>query len=107
MKTAFLLAFVLVLTACGSEPQPTPGPLVSSVTPSAATLAKLAAADRLDGTEDEVIELCPACGLRMAGKSEFACRIGAYTTHSCTARCSRAVCEDPDAVFAEIEVPEK
>ena len=115
MKSFPLLASVFVslfcLAACGqSEPKAprTPaGPLVSSATPSAATLEKLAAADRLDGTEDKVISFCPSCGLRMRGNAEFSCRIGAYTTHSCAAHCNESVCEDPDGIFADIQIPAK
>jgi hypothetical protein len=112
---SLVLAFALVpfLAACGrSDPEQRPaatpaGPLVSTVTPGAATLEKLAAADALDGTMDHVISRCASCGLRMAGKPEFACRIGEYTLHSCAERCSHAVCDDPDAIFEDVEFPEK
>jgi hypothetical protein len=57
----------------------------------------------MDGTEDKVITLCPSCSLLMAGKPEFSCKIGEYTTHSCAKHCMEAVCEDPDKVFAKIE----
>jgi hypothetical protein len=109
MKIIGPLALALALAACGDTKQePAPagdGHLVSSVTPSAATLEKMAAADRLDGTEDHVITRCPSCGLLMAGKAEFSCRIGDYTTHSCTQGCNERVCEDPDGVFADAEIP--
>lgn len=102
-----LCAILLLLAACGGpEPQPEPeveGPLVSKVIPSAATLAKFAAADRMDGTEDKVISLCASCGLRMSGKPEFSCKIGDYTAHCCAKHCMEAVCADPDKVFAKIE----
>ncbi len=101
------LAVLVLLTACGG-PDPKPaeepaGPLVSKAKPSAATLEKLAAADRLDGTEDKVISRCPSCSLMMDGKPEFSCKIGEFTTHSCAKHCNEAVCADPDKVFATIE----
>lgn len=113
MKTigALTAALALALCACGdAQHDATPasdGHLVSTANPSAATLEKLAAADRLDGTEDHVVTRCPLCGLRMAGKAAFRCQIGDYTTHSCTATCNLRVCEDPDGVFADVEIPAK
>ena len=109
LPLALTLALTLLasLAACGGpDPKPAPepeGPLVSTAKPSAATLEKLAAADRMDGTEDKVITLCPSCSLLMAGKPEFSCKIGEYTTHSCAKHCNEAVCADPDKVFAKIE----
>lgn len=105
MKIIGPLALALILVACGdTKPIPTPtedGPLRSSVVPSALSLERMAAADRLDGTEDHVITRCPSCALRMSGKAEFSCQIGDYTIHSCSKNCNLQVCEDPDGVFAD------
>jgi hypothetical protein len=114
-----LVSALLVLSlvaACGdSKPEgtpakepadaPAPAPLVSTVTPTAETLAKLAAADMLDGKEDKVITRCASCGLHMLGDPKFTCRIGEYTLQSCTDHCSHAVCDDPNGLFADLEVP--
>lgn len=102
---------LLIVLGCGEDPSPpaapAAGPVVAAVPPTADTLAKLAAADRLDGTEDKIVTLCPACQLHMHGKAQFSCQVGEYLVHGCSASCRDRVARDPNGLFAGIDVPEK
>lgn len=91
MTTAVALClFSCVL--CGCEPADTPKtetPKTEAQT-QADLLAKLAAADAFDGTEDKIISKCAGCALGMDGSENYAVETNGYTLHLCGDRCKKA-----------------
>jgi hypothetical protein len=69
---------------------------------SEAALAKLVAADKLDGKEDKVITKCPACMLNMDGHEKHSSQLEGYTVHSCHQACAEALETDPEKVLARL-----
>ncbi len=72
---------------------------------SAASMAKLAEADKADGTEDKVITKCYSCALGMDGDAENSATIGEYTAKFCSEACCKHFAEDADTLIAETEIP--
>lgn len=94
MRTSALVRSVcglaLLLAACGGGTPATPTPPTTPPAPIVTTPeidARLAAADRKDGTEDKVVHRCAGCALGMDGKAEFAMQVGGYQMHFCKQGC--------------------
>lgn len=85
--------------AAGSKNEATTSDLSPEMT------AKLVAADRLDGEEDQVIGKCYVCGLGMDGKAEHAAEFGGYTAHLCSNMCKEHFAEDPAKVVEATDIP--
>ena len=66
--------------------------------------AKLAVADRADGTEDQVITQCPGCGLAMEGSDDYLSQVADYSIHFCSDRCKNAFAEDPEGMLTALAV---
>ena len=69
-------------------------------------LTALRSADKLDGTEDKVVEQCYSCMLGMKGKPEFASQIGEYDLHFCKEGCQEHFDQDPEYFVTSTELPE-
>lgn len=115
MKTIPALALVLaalLLAGCGGAPESGPQPAPSGASEgtdsrlSDQLKAKLAAADKVDGAEDQVIRLCSGCQLGMSGKAEHAIQAGSYELHMCSAACKAHFEEDLEASLAALEIPQ-
>ena len=90
--------FLSLAVGCSAEPAPKQPakPL------SAAGLAKLVAADKVDGKEDKVVSKCPACMLSMNGSAKHSTELEGYTVHSCHPSCAEALETDPEKVLARL-----
>ncbi|TWU58329.1 hypothetical protein [Rubripirellula reticaptiva] len=97
-----LMAVLISAAGCGSKNEPT----AETLAPDQATLASLAAADRLDGTEDHVIGKCYVCNLGMDGKDEFTAEVHGYQAKLCSNGCLDHFQSDPDSIIASTKVPE-
>ncbi len=69
-------------------------------------LVKLAAADKLDGSEDHVIGKCYVCRLGMDGKPELTVKVGDYTANLCKEHCRDHFAAHWPTVVEETEIPE-
>lgn len=69
------------------------------------SMAKLAAADMADGTQDKVITKCYSCALGMDGDKENSATVGEYTANFCSEACCKHFVEDADTLIAETEIP--
>jgi hypothetical protein len=115
-----LLLTVAMLAGCAEQTtppaeeaaaEPVPEPVVEEVVPAAFEMtpeleAVLAKADLVDGTEDKVVALCPACALGMDGSAEHAANAGDYTLHFCTEQCKDAFSENLTASLMAMALPE-
>jgi len=121
MRRTLALALVLPLAAAfvgcaeqtpSSDARATDATRTEAATPAAfemteALESKLAAADRVDGTEDKVVSRCPGCGLAMPGSDEHTLAVGDYSLHFCSESCKGHFEKDvPEAVMA-LAVPEE
>jgi len=75
----------------------------ADVTPEIASV--LAAADRVDGTEDHVVGKCTMCGFAMSGSAEYTTTVGDYTLRHCSAGCKERFDADPIGRLAEAQLP--
>lgn len=107
------LTLALLATACGDRARPQgDGAQPSSDTHDATPASqddlrvRLAAADRLDGSEDQVVHRCVSCNLHMDGSAEHAVTVDGYTLHLCSEACRARTAADPREVVmtAQIEV---
>ncbi|MEZ5966088.1 MAG: hypothetical protein R3F56_19790 [Planctomycetota bacterium] len=99
-----LLAF---LAACGEDAAPAAGAGPAAEPPatvSAELTAKLAAADKKDGTEDKVVHMCAGCGLGMAGKAENTLQVGGYAMHFCKHDCQERFRRDAVGELTRLKV---
>jgi hypothetical protein len=123
-----ILAIVLlvVLTAgCGTAPQEEeaaveaspPGEAAVETSPRAeagpdldadpAMLAKLEAADALDGSTDKVVSRCPGCALRMEGDADYALDVHGYELHFCSDDCRDGFSEKVEEALLALTIPEE
>ena len=104
-------AALMLLCACGggaekAAPAPAPSDRSSGALSSDELKVKLAAGDKVDGTEDHVISLCSGCRLGMSGKAEHAISAEGYELHMCSAACKAHFEEDFNASMAALEIPQ-
>jgi YHS domain-containing protein len=69
-------------------------------------LAKLAAADALDGKTDKIVTRCPSCALKMDGSSEHTLVAHGYTLYFCTDACKERFEADTTKALADLKIPE-
>ncbi len=69
-------------------------------------IAKLAKADLLDGTEDNVVHRCGGCQLGMDGDETNALTVGKYQMHFCSSDCLDGFAKDPSANILALAIPE-
>ncbi len=105
MKVNLTLGLVvaLLLVGCGKEERTEPETAVV-IEASPELEAKLAGADRADGTEDQVITQCPGCGLAMEGSDDYVSQVADYSIHFCSDRCKNAFAEDPEGMLTALAV---
>jgi len=106
------LATVLCLASCGGEGEKAgehaaapSAELASAPLTSDEMKMKLASADALDGTTDQVVERCSGCRLGMNGKADHAIHVGDYTLHMCSESCKAAFGKDLEANITALEIP--
>ena len=98
-----LLSLTLPLTGCTTKQQPDN----SAAKPATAAMAaKLAAADKVDGTEDKVVHRCAGCMLNMDGKKEMALEVGEYEMHFCKDACLARFEGSTEKEVMALKVPE-
>ena len=68
--------------------------------------AKLADADKFDGTSDKVVSKCASCALGMDGKSEHALEVSGYTLHFCSEDCKTGFEKDTTKAILALKIPE-
>ncbi len=92
------LMVALLLVGCGKAERNEPETaVVIEVSPELE--AKLAVADRADGTEDQIISQCPGCGLAMEGTEEFVSQVADYSVHFCSVTCKDNFADDPEGML--------
>lgn len=69
-------------------------------------MAKLAAADLLDGKADKTVVRCAGCALGMDGSPDHALESHGYTLYFCKAECAERFSENIDASILSMEIPE-
>lgn len=69
-------------------------------------VAKLAAADAVDGSVDGVVSLCAGCSLGMAGSDEHTLTIGHYTMYFCSDHCRSGFTGDVVKRILAISIPD-
>jgi YHS domain-containing protein len=112
LSSSFVLFAAALVTGCKSEDPPADVPKEPAATAAASAapadqatvLAKLVAADKLDGTEDKVVTKCYMCGLGMDGEEKFAAEYEGYTVHLCSDHCLEEFKKDPASVIAQTDV---
>ena len=72
----------------------------------AAVEAKLAEADKFDGTIDKVVSKCPSCALEKDGKSEQALEVAGYKLHFCSEDCKKGFEKDTTKAILALKIPE-
>jgi len=72
-----------------------------------AIAAKLAAADLLDGSEDQTVHKCSGCALNMDGNAEHAIKVGDYAMHFCSEFCTSGFAENTAEKITNLPVPEE
>ncbi len=71
----------------------------------AAVVAKLAAADAVDGKVDKIVTRCGGCKLGMDGKAELAFKTHGYTMHFCNPGCKKRFADDTDKEILALTIP--
>ena len=105
MRVSLTLGLVvaLLLVGCGKEERAEPETaVVNDASPELE--AKLAAADRADGIEDQIITQCPGCGLAMEGSEDHVSQMADYSIHFCSDRCQDDFAEDPEGMMTALAV---
>ncbi len=69
-------------------------------------VAKLAAADAVDGSVDGVVAQCAGCRLGMAGSDEHTLTIGRYKMYFCSDHCRSGFTGDVAARILAISIPD-
>ncbi|MCH8881688.1 MAG: hypothetical protein IID34_17620 [Planctomycetes bacterium] len=72
----------------------------------AAVEAKLAEADKFDGTIDKVVSKCPSCALEKDGKSEQALEVAGYKLYFCSEDCKKGFEKDTTKAILALKIPE-
>ena len=103
MSTSRLVYAACVCVAlCGcrkSEPASTPEQI-------AEVKARLASADALDGTVDQIVTRCATCKLGMDGSAKHELKAHGYTMRFCSGGCSKSFGKSLDASILALEIPE-
>jgi len=115
LGTIGLLGLMLVwLAACAGgeqparpEPPPKSSPAAASTASPEAIAAVLAAADRMDGTEDKVVSQCPGCGLAMEGSADHDLEVAGYHLHFCSEDCKSRFAEHTDEAILALDVTQE
>jgi len=100
MRVSLMLGLVvaLMLVGCGKAERNEPETaVIIEVSPELE--AKLAIADRADGTEDQIISQCPGCGLAMEGTEEYVSQVADYSVHFCSVTCKDNFADDPEGML--------
>jgi YHS domain-containing protein len=110
LSSSFVLVAAALVTGCKSEAPPAdvpkePAAVSAAPADQATVLARLVAADKLDGVEDKVVTKCYLCGLGMDGEEKFAAEYEGYTVHLCSDHCLEEFNKDPASVIAQTDVP--
>jgi len=104
-----------LLLGCGRQEEKTTTGSIEKAKPGAAEIdanvqaeikAKLAKADKLDGTTDKIVHRCASCALGMDGKSEHRVAVSGYTLHFCSVRCKERFTENLTASILDLKIPE-
>jgi len=66
----------------------------------------LAAADKVDGTEDKVVSKCGGCALGMDGSHDHALKVGDYEMHFCSEYCQKVFEKDTEGSVMGLTIPE-
>jgi hypothetical protein len=104
LRTSFTCVAFLTFLACSKQEAPA---AAAPMPVTAETVAKLAAADALDGAVDKVVHRCAGCMLGMDGKAEFPLQVQDYTLHLCKQGCLDRLKADPAKEIAGLTVPAK
>lgn len=108
MRLICLTLALTVVASLGCSPT-TSSDDATTATPvvnvSETALAKLAEADKLDGSEDKVIHHCYSCALGMEGSDENTVSVGPYTAHFCSEACVDHFLTDPEKNITDTEIP--
>lgn len=68
--------------------------------------AKLALADKVDGTVDKVVHKCASCSLGMDGSEANSLEVHGYTMHFCSAGCKAKYAAEPDKTIMALKIDE-
>ncbi len=68
-------------------------------------LEKLRQADRVDGTEDGMVESCTLCGLNMRGEDDIASTFGEHVFLHCGEGCRELFDSDPEHWLRWVTIP--
>lgn len=116
MKNTFLGLTLasLVVVGCTAESSETTTPTSQpSAAPSmsmgdtTAILAKLTAADAVDGTTDKVVGKCAGCALGMDGSPDHKLEMEGYAMHFCSAGCKDGFSADTAKKVLAMNIPGK
>lgn len=88
-------------------PQTASQPAASAAEIKAQVEARLAAADALDGTVDQVVTRCANCRLAMDGSREHTAEFEGYTLLFCTSFCRDRFLKDPQALILALPLEKK
>ena len=93
-------------TTTGSVEQAKSGAVEIDGNVQAEITAKLAEADKLDGTTDKIVRRCASCALGMDGKSEHRVAVSGYTLHFCSVKCKEGFSENLTTSILDLKIPE-
>ena len=113
---ASLLAIVALLALACAGGQETAAPAAEAETPAETPasdaagshdllMARLKAADLVDGTEDKVVERCSGCGLVMDGNADHAIQHEGYELHFCSDGCQDKFSENTTEALLAMDLP--
>ncbi len=110
---AVLLVVCSVSAGCESKESATPKapaakkPAAAQKPAAGATavVAKLAAADALDGKVDKIVTRCGGCKLGMDGKAELAFETHGYKMLFCNPGCKKRFAEDTEKEVLALTIP--
>lgn len=72
---------------------------------SAEVEAKLAQADKVDGTVDKIVSKCSGCALAMDGTPDHALEVAGYKLCFCAAQCKETFAKDTTKSILAMEIP--
>jgi YHS domain-containing protein len=102
-KTIRLAVLIpMFLVACTAE---VPDTASAGINATPAMNEKLAAADAVDGTVDNVVHRCAGCSLGMDGKADMALKVGGYEMHFCKPACQDRFEKAPEKEILALRVP--
>jgi len=89
------------MAKAGDNPQ-----VIASAGANPEVIAKLAKADLLDGTEDDVVHRCAGCRFGMDGDEKNAVTVGKYQMHFCSAGCRDRFAKDVTGNTLALVIPD-